>query len=64
VSIDANQVMTFQIKKKINTELFIIRMAALYILDGVIKNVMFPYALAHSSPFLLLYRKVKIIEMT
>jgi len=35
----ASPVMTFPIKKRINTELFIDRMAALYVVDGRIKNV-------------------------
>jgi len=39
VSRDANPVMPFPIEKRINTELYIDKMAALYIVDGQIKNV-------------------------
>jgi len=39
VSRDANPVMTFPIKKRINNELFIDRTAAIYNLNGRIKNV-------------------------
>jgi len=38
VSRDANPSKTFAIKKRINTELFTDRMAALYIADGRIKD--------------------------
>jgi len=51
---DVNQVMIFPFKKRINTELFIDWMAALYIMDGCITNVV-----KHGSSILVYAKSTK-----